>query len=33
MDAKPDRWTEGPFALRTGALDFGTLTKSGLGGR
>ena len=31
--AEPDRSTEPPFALGTGALEFRTFDKSGLGGR
>src|SRR2546428_4740210 len=32
-DAEPDRCTEPPFALGTGALEFWTFDKSGFGGR
>ena len=31
--AEPDRCTEPPFALGTGALEFGSYDKSGIGGR
>ena len=31
--AEPDRFTEPPFALGTGALEFWKFDKSGLGGR
>ncbi len=31
--AEPDRCTEPPFALGTGALEFWNFDKSGLGGR
>jgi len=31
--AEPDRCTEPPIALGTGALEFGSFDKSGLGGR
>ena len=33
LDAEPDRCTEPPFALGTGALEFWSFDKSGLGGR